>query len=62
MASAEGPDPSILSSKRVVYVGGLADHANQQTVRAAFIPFGSVQSVDMVGYRVEEYCCNENYT
>ena len=48
MEAAQGPDPSILSSKRVVYVGGLHPNANPQMLRAAFIPFGPIQSVEMV--------------
>lgn len=38
----------MLSSKRVLYVGGLADSASVQVVRAAFIPFGAVKSLDIV--------------
>ena len=41
-------DAAILLSKRAVYVGGLGDGANPQLLRAAFIPFGPVKSVDMV--------------
>lgn len=37
----------MLSSKRVLYVGGLADSASVQVVRAAFIPFGAVKSLDI---------------
>jgi peptidyl-prolyl isomerase E (cyclophilin E) len=46
--SSELPvDPSVLISKRVVFVGGLADEATTQLVRAAFIPFGDIKVVDM---------------
>ena len=37
-----------LASKRVVYVGGLADSTTVPLVRAAFVPFGTLASVDMV--------------
>lgn len=40
-------DPTVLSSKRVVYVGGLADGASPNVVRALFIPFGNIKSVDI---------------
>jgi RNA recognition motif-containing protein len=43
--------PAVLASKRVVYIGGLAEEATSQLVRAALIPFGSIKSVDMVRYR-----------
>ena len=47
MAST-GTDPTILSSKRAVYVGGLAPGVNRQLLRAAMIPFGNVKSLDIV--------------
>jgi RNA recognition motif-containing protein len=37
-----------ITSKRVVYVGGLADKATASGLRSAFIPFGTIQSVDVV--------------
>jgi hypothetical protein len=37
-----------ITSKRVVYVGGLADRATAAGLRSAFIPFGTLQSVDVV--------------
>lgn len=40
-------DASLLASKRVVYVGGLGDNVLQHIVRAAFIPFGPLKSVDI---------------
>lgn len=40
---------SAVASKRVVFVGGLADGANVSLLRAAMIPFGPIASVDMVG-------------
>lgn len=39
---------SAVASKRVVFVGGLADGANVTLLRAAMIPFGPITSVDMV--------------
>jgi hypothetical protein len=41
-------DPSILASKRVVHVGGLADNGTVSLVRAAMIPFGNIKSCDIV--------------
>jgi hypothetical protein len=43
-------DPSVLSSKRVVYVGGLADQVTVDLLRAAMIPFGPIKSVEMVSH------------
>ncbi|CAB9503283.1 trans isomerase E [Seminavis robusta] len=40
-------DPSILNSKRVVYVGGLADEVTIPLLRACMIPFGPIHSIDM---------------
>lgn len=40
-------DPTILASKRAVYVGGLADDVTPQLLRAAMIPFGPIKSLDM---------------
>jgi RNA recognition motif-containing protein len=37
-----------LASKRVVYVGGLAEKATAVGLRAVFIPFGSIRSIDVV--------------
>lgn len=39
-----------VSSKRVLYVGGLAENTTVQLLRAAMIPFGPIHSVDMVRY------------
>eukprot|EP00523_Entomoneis_sp_CCMP467_P007741 CAMPEP_0168734830 /NCGR_PEP_ID=MMETSP0724-20121128/9019_1 /TAXON_ID=265536 /ORGANISM="Amphiprora sp., Strain CCMP467" /LENGTH=157 /DNA_ID=CAMNT_0008781953 /DNA_START=26 /DNA_END=499 /DNA_ORIENTATION=- len=36
-----------LNAKRVVYVGGLAADANEPLVRAAFVPFGPLLSVQL---------------
>lgn len=47
-AAASAPDPSVLASKRVVYVGGLADQANEELMRAAFLPFGAIKGIVMV--------------
>jgi hypothetical protein len=41
-------DPSIVSSKRVVYIGGLADGVTVPMLRAALIPFGEIHTIDMV--------------
>jgi hypothetical protein len=41
-------DPTILSSKRAVYVGGLAEGVTPQLLRAAMIPFGNIKSLDIV--------------
>jgi peptidyl-prolyl isomerase E (cyclophilin E) len=40
-------DAPILHSRRSLYVGGLAEGISQMTVRAAFIPFGPIKSVDI---------------
>ena len=40
-------DPSILASRRAVYVGGLADEVTPQLLRAAMIPFGNIKSLDI---------------
>ncbi|CAB9496981.1 trans isomerase E [Seminavis robusta] len=40
-------DPSILNSKRVIYVGGLADEVTIPLLRACMIPFGPIHSIDM---------------
>ena len=37
----------ILQSRRSIYVGGLAEGVSPMTVRAAFIPFGPIKSVDI---------------
>ena len=41
-------DVSVLNSKRVVYVGGLADEVTIPLLRACMIPFGPIHSIDMV--------------
>jgi hypothetical protein len=46
-----------LASKRVIYVGGLGDGATVQLVRAAMIPFGPIQSVDIVSAKLRVVCC-----
>lgn len=43
---------SVLQSRRTVYVGGLAERTTttstlEPTLRAAFIPFGPIQSIDI---------------
>ncbi|KAG7367428.1 RNA-binding protein [Nitzschia inconspicua] len=47
MADTAEVEATLLSSKRVVYVGGLGDNVSQHIVRAAFIPFGPLKSVDI---------------
>ncbi|KAL3944082.1 MAG: hypothetical protein SGBAC_001868, partial [Bacillariaceae sp.] len=39
--------PSILASKRAIYIGGLAEGVNPQILRAAMIPFGNIKSLDI---------------
>ena len=46
-ATATASDPSILASRRAVYVGGLADEVTPQLLRAAMIPFGNIKSLDI---------------
>ena len=41
-------DASLLNSKRVVYVGGLAEEVTIPLLRACMIPFGPIHSIDMV--------------
>jgi RNA recognition motif. (a.k.a. RRM, RBD, or RNP domain) len=41
-------DPILLSTKRVVFVGGLPTATTTSMIRAAMIPFGTIQSIDMV--------------
>jgi len=38
-----------ITTKRVVFVGGIVEEATKELVRAAMIPFGPIQVVDMVG-------------
>jgi RNA recognition motif-containing protein len=45
---AAAPDASLLATKRIVYVGSLANEIKEELIRAAFIPFGSIKSVMMV--------------
>ncbi|GKY97262.1 hypothetical protein MPSEU_000684600 [Mayamaea pseudoterrestris] len=40
-------DASTLSSKRVVYVGGIADQATSDILHAAMLPFGPIKSVEL---------------
>jgi RNA recognition motif-containing protein len=40
-------DPSILASRRTVYVGCLADEVTPQLLRATMIPFGNIKSLDI---------------
>ena len=50
MKSSAASDPAILSSKRAVYVGGLADEVTPTILRAAMIPFGDIKSLDIVRF------------
>mmetsp|Transcript_59914 Transcript_59914/g.69995 ORF Transcript_59914/g.69995 Transcript_59914/m.69995 type:complete len:141 (+) Transcript_59914:306-728(+) len=36
-----------IQSRRTVYVGGIADGATEATIRAAFVPFGPIKSIDI---------------
>lgn len=46
-------DPTVLASRRVVYVGGLGDDVTPQILRAAMIPFGTIKSLDLpMDYKV----------
>jgi RNA recognition motif-containing protein len=47
-AAGAAPDPSVLASKRVVYVGGISDQATEELMRAAFLPFGNIKGIVMV--------------
>ena len=50
-------DPTILASKRAIYVGGLADGVTPQLLRAALVPFGPIKSLDMVSsLRSKDLC------
>ena len=51
MTSTAASDPTILSSKRAVYVGGLDKEVTPQLLRAALIPFGNIKSLDIVSTR-----------
>jgi RNA recognition motif-containing protein len=39
-----------LQSRRTLYVGGLAEDVDDKMLRAAFITFGPIQSIDIVRY------------
>lgn len=45
MASSSEP---VLQSRRSLYVGGLAGEVNENTLRAAMIPFGPLKSIEIV--------------
>ena len=40
-------NPAMLAAKRVVFVGGISESTTASIVRAAFIPFGDIKSVDL---------------
>lgn len=42
---------SLLQSRRTLHVGGLAEQVADATLRAAFIPFGPIKSIDIVSVR-----------
>lgn len=54
-------DPTILSSKRAVYVGGLADAVTPQLLRAAMIPFGPIKSLDIVSFLGQNFRRDRHY-
>lgn len=43
---------SLLQSRRILYVGGLSNEVADVTLRAAFIPFGPIKSIDIVSNKV----------
>lgn len=46
----------IMSDKRTVYVGGLADEVTEQLVNDAFIPFGDIVEIQMpVDYESQKH-------
>eukprot|EP00529_Nitzschia_sp_RCC80_P036165 CAMPEP_0113511760 /NCGR_PEP_ID=MMETSP0014_2-20120614/38927_1 /TAXON_ID=2857 /ORGANISM="Nitzschia sp." /LENGTH=162 /DNA_ID=CAMNT_0000407971 /DNA_START=167 /DNA_END=655 /DNA_ORIENTATION=+ /assembly_acc=CAM_ASM_000159 len=55
-SASTSSDPTILASKRALYVGGLADEVTPSMVRAAFIPFGNIKTIDMpMDYKVGKH-------
>ena len=44
--SAAAP-PGSAAAKTMVYVGGLAEEVDQKVLRAAFIPFGDIKTVEL---------------
>lgn len=45
-----------MASKRVLYVGGLAEEVNEKTVHAAFIPFGDIVDINIpLDYETEKH-------
>ena len=49
-----------LASKRVIYIGGLADEATVDLVRAAMIPFGGIKAIDVVS-TADEFVLVQRY-
>mmetsp|Transcript_17208 Transcript_17208/g.42946 ORF Transcript_17208/g.42946 Transcript_17208/m.42946 type:complete len:146 (+) Transcript_17208:85-522(+) len=48
MAASDIGEASVLvASKRVIYVGGLAEDVSQAILRSAMIPFGTIKSLDI---------------
>ena len=44
------------SSKKIIYVGGLADEVDSKVLNAAFIPFGDIVEVNMpIDYETEKH-------
>jgi peptidyl-prolyl isomerase E (cyclophilin E) len=37
----------VLQSKRLLYVGGLADEVKESNLRAVMLPFGPIKSIDI---------------
>jgi hypothetical protein len=60
MTSTAASDPTILSSKRAVHVGGLANKVTPQLLRAAMIPFGTMKSLDIVRTRTVSSIWNQS--
>jgi len=47
----------MLQSRRTLYVGGLTDQVGDATLRAAFIPFGPLKSIDIVSNSIYIVLC-----
>ena len=44
---SQAASTSTLQSRRALYIGGLDSAVSETTLRAAFLPFGSIQHIDM---------------
>jgi peptidyl-prolyl isomerase E (cyclophilin E) len=47
-----------VAHKRMLYIGGLDDAVTEDLVRAAFIPFGEILSINLPADAVSSNCCN----